>query len=309
MRIAMLGLGRMGAGMSRRLLRAGHVVVGFDLYPPAMADLEKDGALPSSSVEDAVGQLATPRVVWLMLPAGAPTQDTIDHVSALLEPGDVIIDGGNSKYTDGVARAAALQLLGVQFIDAGVSGGIWGLENGFCLMVGGTDEAVAVAQPIFDSLAPEGGFAHVGPAGAGHYVKMVHNGIEYGMMQAYAEGFELMSAASEFSLDLHQIADVWRHGSVVRSWLLDLAERALDDSALLEEIQGVVADSGEGRWTVQDAINRAVPLPAITAALFHRFATRDVNAFAPRLLAALRNQFGGHEVLIDDQAQAPNRKS
>jgi 6-phosphogluconate dehydrogenase len=189
-----------------------------------------------------------------------------------------------------------------------VSGGIWGLENGFCLMVGGTDEAVETVRPVFEALAPPDGFAHVGPPGAGHYVRMVHNGIEYGLMQAYAEGFELMGAASEFKLDLHQIAALWQNGSVVRSWLLDLAERALADGTMIDEIQPVVADSGEGRWTVEDAINRAVPLPAITAALYTRFATRDVNAFAPRLLAALRNQFGGHAVLKDDEAQTPNPK-
>jgi 6-phosphogluconate dehydrogenase len=309
MRLAMLGLGRMGAGMSRRLLRAGHEVVGFDLNPEAVADLGKDGSIQAASVEEAVKQLDAPRVVWLMLPAGRPTQDTIDHVSAVLHGGDIIIDGGNSRYTDAVGRAAALLEKGIHFVDAGVSGGIWGLENGFCLMVGGVAEAVEVVRPAFEALAPPNGFAHVGPPGAGHYVKMVHNGIEYGLMQAYAEGFELMEAASEFKLDLHQISDVWRNGSVVRSWLLDLAERALADGESFDEIQPVVADSGEGRWTVEDAIERAVPLPAITAALYTRFASRDVNAFAPRLLAALRNQFGGHAVLRDDQAHTPNPKS
>jgi 6-phosphogluconate dehydrogenase len=307
-RIAMFGLGRMGAGMSRRLLRAGHEVVGFDLNPEAVAELAGDGALPAATVEEAVHQLPAPRVVWLMLPAGRPTQDTIDHVAAVLDPGDVIIDGGNSKFVDSVARAATLQNGGISFVDVGVSGGIWGLDNGFCLMAGGTEEAVAIARPVFDSLAPADGFAHVGPSGAGHYTKMVHNGIEYGLMQAYAEGFELMAAAEEFKLDLHQIAKLWRNGSVVRSWLLDLTERALADDAVLSEIQGVVPDSGEGRWTVQDAVDRAVPLPVITAALYTRFASRDVNAFAPRLLAALRNQFGGHAVLIHDEAQEPNPK-
>jgi 6-phosphogluconate dehydrogenase len=243
-----------------------------------------------------------------MLPAGRITQDTIDHVATLLDGGDVIVDGGNSRFTDAVGRAATLQHGGLVFLDAGVSGGIWGLENGFCLMVGGAEEGVEVARPAFEALAPLDGFAHVGPAGAGHYTKMVHNGIEYGLMQAYAEGFELMAAADEFKLDLHQIAQLWRHGSVVRSWLLDLTERALAENALLSEIQGVVPDSGEGRWTVHDAVDRAVPLPVITAALYHRFATRDVDAFAPRLLAALRNQFGGHAVLVQDEAQTPNPK-
>ena len=299
MRLAMLGLGRMGAGMSRRLVKAGHEVVGFDLNAEAVAALKGDGALGATSVEDAIAQLDAPRVVWVMLPAGSPTQDSIDRAAASLQAGDIIIDGGNSRFSDGVASAAALQLKGIHFIDAGVSGGIWGLENGFCLMVGGAKEAVAVVQPVFDALAPPEGFAHVGPAGAGHYVKMVHNGIEYGLMQAYAEGFELMSKASEFSLDLHQIADVWRSGSVVRSWLLDLAERALADGDGFAAIEPVVDDSGEGRWTVEDAIDRAVPLPVITQALFTRFASRDVDAFAPRLLAALRNQFGGHAVHTD----------
>ncbi len=308
MRIAMIGLGKMGAGMSRRLIKAGHEVVGFDLSPEAVADLEKDGALKAESVANAVEQLDAPRVVWLMLPAGRPTQDSIDHVSALLKPGDVIIDGGNSRYTDAVGRGAALQASGIHFLDAGVSGGIWGLENGFCLMVGGADEGVAAAEPVFTALAPEGGYAHVGPVGAGHYVKMVHNGIEYGLMQAYAEGFELMAAAKEFSIDLHQVAGLWRNGSVVRSWLLDLAERALEDPAELAKIEPIVADNGEGRWTVHDAIDRAVPLPVISAALYTRFTTRDVDAVGNRLLAALRNQFGGHAVLVDDVAQHPNPK-
>ena len=308
MRLAMIGLGRMGAGMSRRLMRAGHEVVGFDLNPAAVVDLAADGALPAENLEDAIAQLSPPRVVWLMLPPGRPTQDSIDHIAADLTGGDVIVDGGNSKFVDSVARAAALQGGGMHFVDVGVSGGIWGLENGFCLMAGGADEAIGILRPAFEALAPPDGFAHVGPAGAGHYTKMVHNGIEYGMMQAYAEGFELMAAAEEFKLDLHQIAELWRHGSVVRSWLLDLAERALAEDTLLSDIQGVVPDSGEGRWTVQDAIDRSVPLPVITAALYTRFATRDVDAFAPRLLAALRNQFGGHAVLIHDEAQTPNPK-
>ncbi|HUR78605.1 MAG TPA: decarboxylating 6-phosphogluconate dehydrogenase [Acidimicrobiales bacterium] len=308
MRLAMIGLGKMGAGMSRRLLRAGHEVVGFDVNPDAVADLMADGALGAESVVDALQQLSRPRVVWLMLPAGGPTQDSIDHIAAVLDGGDVIIDGGNSKYVDSVARAATLQNGGLSFVDVGVSGGVWGLENGFCLMAGGTEEAIEIVRPAFEALAPAGGFAHVGPPGAGHYTKMVHNGIEYGLMQAYAEGFELMNAAEEFKLDLHQVAELWRHGSVVRSWLLDLAERALADGATLAEIQGVVPDSGEGRWTVQDAIDRAVPLPVITTALYTRFATRDVNAFAPRLLAALRNQFGGHAVLMHDEAQTPDPK-
>jgi 6-phosphogluconate dehydrogenase len=296
--------------MSRRLMKAGHEIVGFDVDPKARADLAADGAIDAESPEAMVEQLSAPRVVWLMLPAGTITQDSIDHISALLSPGDVIIDGGNSRFNDAVGRAAALQANAISFIDAGVSGGIWGLENGFCLMVGGTEEAVEIVRPAFEALAPDDGFAHVGPPGAGHFVKMVHNGIEYALMQSYAEGFELMGAADEFDLDLHQIAELWRHGSVVRSWLLDLAERALDDQAAFAEIEGVVADSGEGRWTVEEAVHRAIPLPVITASLYARFASRDVDAFAPRLLAALRNQFGGHAVFTrDGQPEQPNPKS
>jgi 6-phosphogluconate dehydrogenase len=309
MRLAMVGLGRMGAGMSRRLMKAGHEVVGFDVDPKARAALAVDGAIDVASPADLVAQLQAPRVVWLMLPAGRITQDSIDHIAAMLEPGDVIVDGGNSRFTDAVARAATLQASGIAFIDAGVSGGIWGLENGFCLMVGATPEAFAIVQPAFAALAPADGLAHVGPPGAGHFVKMVHNGIEYGLMQAYAEGFELMHAAGEFNLDLNQIAEVWRHGSVVRSWLLDLAARALDDKDGFAKIEAIVADSGEGRWTVEEAVNRAVPLPVITSSLYARFATRDVDAFGPRLLSALRNQFGGHPVFTHDgDAELPNPK-
>jgi 6-phosphogluconate dehydrogenase len=305
----MVGLGKMGANMTRRLVQAGHEVVGFDVNPDSVAEIQADGAIGATSLEDAIKQLDAPRVAWLMLPAGTITQDTINQVAALMQPGDIIVDGGNSRFTDGVASAMSLQERGINFLDAGVSGGVWGLENGFCLMVGGEADPVETVRPVFEALAPPDGYAHVGPAGAGHYVKMVHNGIEYGLMQAYAEGFELMAAAEEFKLDLHQISQVWQHGSVVRSWLLDLAERALADAPTLAEIQPVVADSGEGRWTVEDAVNRAIPLPVITASLYARFATRDVNAFGPRLLAALRNQFGGHAVLMEDTATHPDPKA
>ncbi|MBA2608244.1 MAG: decarboxylating 6-phosphogluconate dehydrogenase [Actinobacteria bacterium] len=309
MRLAMIGLGKMGANMTRRLVAAGHEVVGFDLNPQSVAEVEQVGAIGATSMEDAIGQLDVPRVVWLMLPAGPITEASINQAAAALSPGDVIVDGGNSKFTDGVGSAMSLQERGIGFVDAGVSGGVWGFENGFCLMVGGAPEMVEIVRPAFESLAPVDGYAHVGPAGAGHYVKMVHNGIEYGLMQAYAEGFELMAAADEFSLDLHQIAELWRNGSVVRSWLLDLTALALKDTMTFDEIQGVVADSGEGRWTVEDAVNRAIPLPVITASLYARFASRDVNAFAPRLLAALRNQFGGHAVLVEDSAVTPRPKT
>jgi 6-phosphogluconate dehydrogenase len=231
------------------------------------------------------------------VPAGPPTDQTIDTLASAMEAGDVIVDGGNSYYKDGIAAAARLATTGIRFVDAGVSGGVWGLENGYCLMVGGEKDAVAVVEPAFLTLAPDGGYSHVGPVGAGHYVKMVHNGIEYGMIQAYGEGFELMHAATEFNLDLHEIASIWRYGSVVRSWLLDLAEAALADQGSFDKIRGVVADSGEGRWTVQDAVDRAVPLPAISASLFARFSSRQDDSFAARLSAALRNQFGGHAVV------------
>ncbi len=309
MRLAMVGLGKMGANMTHRLVAAGHEVVGFDLNPESVAAVEQLGAIGATSMEDAIAKLDAPRVVWLMLPAGPITEASINQAAAALKPGDVIVDGGNSKFTDGVGQAMSLQERGIGFVDAGVSGGVWGFENGFCLMVGGAPEAVEIVRPAFESLAPPDGYAHVGPAGSGHYVKMIHNGIEYGLMQAYAEGFELMAAADEFSLDLHQIAELWRRGSVVRSWLLDLTALALEDKATFDEIQGVVADSGEGRWTVEDAVNRAIPLPVITASLYARFQSRDVDAFAPRLLAALRNQFGGHAVLIEDTAVTPNPKT
>jgi 6-phosphogluconate dehydrogenase len=296
MRIGMVGLGRMGGNMTRRLLKGGHEVVAFDLSEAARQDAAGAGAGTAASLEELVGQLQPPRVAWVMVPAGPPTDQTIDTLAAAMEAGDVIVDGGNSYYKDGMAAAARLGEKGVRFVDAGVSGGIWGLENGYCLMVGGDEEAVAVVEPAFLTLAPEGGYAHVGPVGAGHYVKMVHNGIEYGMIQAYGEGFELMHAATEFDLDLHEIAAIWRYGSVVRSWLLELAEAALADQASFEQIRGVVADSGEGRWTVQDGVERAVPLPVISASLFARFTSRQDESFAAKLSAALRHQFGGHAV-------------
>jgi 6-phosphogluconate dehydrogenase len=301
----MVGLGRMGANMTRRLLRGGHEVVAFDLSEQARAAAQADGAVPAATLEDLVANLSAPRVAWVMVPSGPPTDRTIDELAKLLQAGDVIVDGGNSPYRDGIAAAARLEPSGIHFIDAGVSGGIWGLENGYCLMVGGRPEAVAIVEPAFLTLAPEGGYAHVGPVGAGHFVKMVHNGIEYGLIQAYGEGFELMHAAQEFNLDLHEIASIWRYGSVVRSWLLDLAERALADGAGFESIRGVVADSGEGRWTVNDAVERAVPAPVMTAALYARFASRQDESFAAKLSAALRNQFGGHAIVTEAAPSDP----
>ncbi|MCL4313780.1 MAG: decarboxylating 6-phosphogluconate dehydrogenase [Actinobacteria bacterium] len=303
MKIAMIGLGKMGANMTKRLLVKGHSVVAYDISEEARAAARADGAYTADSLSAIVDQLEPPRIAWVMLPAGEVTISTIEQLSKLLSSGDIIIDGGNSHYTEAAPLAGKLASQGIDFIDAGVSGGVWGLENGYCLMVGGSTEAVRTAEPIFLALAPEGGYAHVGPVGSGHFVKMVHNGIEYGMMQAYAEGFEIMAAAKEFSLDLHEIASIWRYGSVVRSWLLELTERALAPGSGFEEIKGVVADSGEGRWTVQEAIDRSIPAPVISAALYARFASRQVDSFAGKLLAALRNQFGGHAVVTEKKGR------
>jgi len=296
MRLAIVGLGRMGAGMAERLVRGGHEVVGFDVSDAAREAVATKGVAPATTLAEAVGQLSPPRVVWLMLPAGPVVDEAIRSLSSLLGAGDVVVDGGNSNYKDAIAAAEALGEHGVGFIDAGVSGGVWGLTEGYCLMVGGAPKSVATVEPLFRALAPEDGYAHVGPVGAGHFVKMVHNGIEYGLMQAYAEGFELMRAASDFSLDLREIAGVWRHGSVVRSWLLDLTERALAADIELSGVKGWVEDSGEGRWTVEEAVARGVPAPVITASLYARFASRAPDAYQAKLLAALRNQFGGHAI-------------
>jgi 6-phosphogluconate dehydrogenase len=303
MRIGMIGLGKMGANMSERLVKGGHEVVAFDLHAEARDAVAKKGAEPAATLAEFVSKLSKPRAAWVMVPAGAPTNDTIDELATHFEPGDVIVDGGNSNYKEAIEIAARLEKKGIGFVDAGTSGGVWGLTEGYCLMVGGTDEAVAVVEPAFVTLAPPGGYAHVGPVGAGHFVKMVHNGIEYGLMQAYAEGFEIMSAADEFQLDLHEIASIWRYGSVVRSWLLELAERALRPDAGFEEIKGVVVDSGEGRWTAQEAINRGVSAPVILTSLFTRFASQHEDSLQLKMLAALRNQFGGHAVTLETGAQ------
>jgi 6-phosphogluconate dehydrogenase len=304
MQIGMVGLGKMGANMSERLLRSGHGVVAFDRSADARSAVVARGATGADTLEDLVAKLGAPRVVWVMLPSGDPTNSTVDALKALLSDGDVVIDGGNSNYHEAGPMAESLAEKGIGFVDAGTSGGVWGLTEGYCLMVGGTAEAVQRCEPIFLALAPEGGYAHVGPVGAGHFVKMVHNGIEYGIMEAYAEGFEIMAKAAEFGLDLHQIASIWRYGSVVRSWLLDLAERALAPGSGFEQISGYVVDSGEGRWTAIEAIDRGVPAPVIATSLFQRFASRDEDSFANKLLAALRNQFGGHAVRSEPTADA-----
>jgi 6-phosphogluconate dehydrogenase len=303
MKIAMVGLGKMGANMTERLLGAGHQVVAYDLSADARAAVGAMGAIVADDLDDLARKLEPPRAVWVMVPAGAPTDSTIAALAERFAKGDVIVDGGNSNYKEAKATAERLGHKGIGFVDAGTSGGVWGLTEGYCLMVGGTKESVAVVEPALRTLAPEGGYAHVGPVGAGHFVKMVHNGVEYGLMQAYAEGFEIMQAASEFDLDLHEIASIWRYGSVVRSWLLELTERALRPGSDFEEISGNVTDSGEGRWTVEEAIERAIPAPVISAALYTRFASRQSDSFANRLLAALRNQFGGHAVTLESGQQ------
>lgn len=298
MEIGMIGLGRMGGNMAQRLLRGGHRVVAWDPRTEAVRDLAAQGAVGASAIADLAAQLTAPRAVWVMVPAGEPTESTIHTMADVLEPGDTLIDGGNSFYKDSVRRAAALKERGLSFLDTGTSGGIWGLQDGYSLMVGGEPEAFRRLEPLFQTLAPgpDTGYGYVGPAGAGHFVKMVHNGIEYGLMQAYAEGFELLQAKEEFALDLAQVAAIWRHGSVVRSWLLDLAEAALRADPRLESLQAYVDDSGEGRWTAHEAVDLAVPAPVITLALQARFRSRQEQPFGARLLAAMRQQFGGHAV-------------
>ena len=295
MELGFVGLGRMGLNMVTRLARAGHKVVAYDRSPEAVTRAATAGAEGAASLEALVSTLVAPRAIWLMVPAGDATESTVNALAPLVSAGDIVIDGGNSNFHDDVRRAQALATRGIRYVDAGTSGGIWGLEEGYCLMVGGDVEVCRHLEPIFLTLAPKDGYLRVGDPGAGHYVKMIHNGIEYGLMQAYAEGFELMHA-SPYKLDLGAIASLWTHGSVVRSWLLDLTARALAEDPALSTLKGYVDDSGEGRWTINEAIERAVPLPVITASVFTRFRSREDNPFAERLLAALRNQFGGHAV-------------
>lgn len=298
MEIGMIGLGRMGSNMARRLLEGGHRVAVYDALKTAVSRLVEDGAEGVDSLTTLVSKLSPPRVVWVMVPSGEITENTIDDLSKVMAKGDTIIDGGNSNYRDSMRRGAALEHKGIHLLDAGTSGGIWGLKEGYCLMIGGDADAYRRLKPIFQTLAPgaDHGYGRVGPSGSGHFVKMVHNGIEYGLMQAYAEGFELMQAKEEFELDLAQISEMWRYGSVVRSWLLDLAAASLQEDPELQEVQSYVEDSGEGRWTVEESIELAVPLPVITQAVQARFRSRQENPFAGRMLAALRNQFGGHAV-------------
>ncbi|MGH7511746.1 MAG: phosphogluconate dehydrogenase (NAD(+)-dependent, decarboxylating) [Gemmatimonadales bacterium] len=296
MQLAMIGLGRMGGNMVQRLLQGGHQVVVFDRSADAVEAHVGMGAAAAKDLADLCAQLKVPRVIWVMVPAGAPVESTIDQLVPALAKGDVIIDGGNSNFKDSIRRAARLKERGIEFIDAGTSGGIWGLTVGYCLMIGASPEAFKRCEPIFKTLAPPEGYAHVGPPGAGHYVKMIHNGIEYGLLQAYAEGYEILHASKDFTLDLKQISAVWNRGSVVRSWLNELAERAFGKDVELSALKGYIEDSGEGRWTVQEAIDLDVPAPVITLSLLARFRSRQADSFGAKVIAALRNEFGGHAV-------------
>ncbi len=299
MELAMIGLGKMGGNMAQRLLKGGHRVVGVDQSQEVTHQLaEEHGLVPATSNREAVNSLLPPRVIWVMVPSGAVTEEVISELAGLLSPGDTIIDGGNTYYKDDIRRAAMLDPKGIDYLDAGTSGGVWGLAEGYSLMIGGNAEVVERLSPIFETLAPaaDKGWGRVGPVGAGHFVKMIHNGIEYGLMQAYAEGFEIMHAKRDFSLDLEQITQIWRFGSVVRSWLLDLTADALLKDQDLKHIKGWVADSGEGRWTVTEAIDLDVPAPVITLSLQQRFISRQDDSYAAKLLAAMRNEFGGHAV-------------
>jgi len=298
MQLGMIGLGRMGANMTTRLLRGGHELVVYDMSAEAVQTAAEGGARPSTSLADLTGQLVAPRHVWVMVPSGDPTEQTVSALADLLSPGDTVIDGGNSNYKETMRRGQMLAGRDLHYVDVGTSGGVWGLAEGYSLMIGGETEAVARLNPIFETLAPaaDRGWGHVGPSGAGHFVKMVHNGIEYGMMQAFAEGFGIMQKKEALGLDLHQIAEIWQHGSVVRSWLLDLTAAALEKDADLADIAPFVSDSGEGRWTVAEAIELDVPAPVITHSLITRLRSRDEESYPDRLLAAMRQQFGGHAI-------------
>ena len=295
MELGMIGLGRMGANMTERLLRGGHKLITYDRSPEAIQRCVDKGAFGAHSLADLVKQVSLPRVIWLMVPSGEPVDLTIEQLLPSLLENDIIIDGGNSHYKDSVRRAQKLKQLGIHFVDAGTSGGIWGLQEGYCLMIGGEKAIVDQLEPIFKTLAPENGFAHVGASGAGHFVKMVHNGIEYGMLQAYGEGFEMLKA-SQFEFDLGKIAHLWNQGSVVRSWLLELAENAFQKDPQLSSIKGYVEDSGEGRWAALEAVEREIPASILTLSLFARYASRQEDSFSAKVIAALRNEFGGHAV-------------
>lgn len=296
MRLAMIGLGRMGGNMVQRLLRGGHQVVAYDRSGEAVRTHVGFGAEGAKGLSDVCKKLTGPRIVWIMVPSGAPVEATINELIPQLSPGDIIIDGGNSNFHDTMRRAEKLKAHQIEYIDSGTSGGIWGLENGYCLMVGGSDAAVKYCEPIFKTLAPRRGYLHCGSSGSGHYVKMIHNGIEYGLLQAYAEGYEILHASKDYKLDLRKIAELWQHGSVVRSWLNELAVRAFSVDPELTTLKDFVQDSGEGRWTVQEAIDLDVPAPIITLSLLTRFRSRQSSSFGAKVIAALRREFGGHAV-------------
>ena len=298
MELGMVGLGRMGGNMAQRLINGGHTIVAFDPSEEARQALTEAGGNAVASLAGLVSALTSPRTVWVMVPAGDITESTINQLADVLSPGDTVIDGGNANYKDSMRRAGVLSERGLSFMDVGTSGGVWGLAGGYSLMIGGEPDTFKRLEPIFQTLAPaaDKGYGHVGPAGAGHFVKMVHNGVEYGLMQAYAEGFELMKAKTELGLDLAQISQIWRHGSVVRSWLLDLTAAALEENPELEGIQAYVDDSGEGRWTINESVELGIPIPVITQSLLARFRSRQEQPFGAKLLAAMRNQFGGHAV-------------
>ncbi len=298
MKLAMIGLGRMGMNMAKRLLKHGHQVVAYNRSPEKTDQLVEGGAIGAYSLPEVVGKLSSPRIIWVMLPAGQAVDDHINKLKDLLSPDDIIVDGGNTYYKDDIRRANTLNETNIRFLDVGVSGGVWGLQIGYCLMIGGNEDAFNHLEPIFASLAPEDGYLHCGNTGAGHFVKMVHNGIEYGMMQAYGEGFEILEASDYAdSFNFAQIAHLWNQGSVIRSWLLELAERAFKKDERLEDIQGYVADSGEGRWTIQQALETGVPAEVITLSLLRRFRSRQEDPFTDKVLAALRQEFGGHAVV------------
>ena len=303
MKIAMIGLGRMGMNMARRLLQAGHEVVAYNRTPQKTEELSREGATPAYSLPEIALKLTSPRVVWIMLPAGPVVDEHLVQLKEILSPGDMVIDGGNSCFKDDIRRSEFLAEKGIRFMDAGVSGGIWGLKVGYCLMIGGTRQTYELVEPIFKSLAPEEGYLYCGPTGAGHFVKMVHNGIEYGMMQAYGEGFQILEASPyAAALNYAEVAHLWNQGSVVRSWLLELAEAAFSKDGKLTDIRGVVEDSGEGRWTVDQAIDAGVSAPVITLSLMSRFRSRDKDPFSDRVVAALRREFGGHAVVTSDHS-------
>jgi 6-phosphogluconate dehydrogenase len=296
MRTGFIGLGKMGMNMVERLLNSGHEVVAYARTQDTVIKAEEKGAIGAKSLQDVLSKLKKPKIIWLMVPAGDATEETINNTASFLEEGDILIDGGNSFYKDSIRRAGALAKRKISFIDAGTSGGIWGLKLGYCLMIGGDKDVFRSLEPIFRSLAPENGYAHVGPNGAGHFVKMIHNGIEYALLQGYAEGFEILHSKKEFNLDLQNIAGLWNQGSVIRSWLLELAENAFKNDPSLSSIKGFVEDSGEGRWTVAEAIEQDVPAPVITLSLLERLRSRQDESFSARVIAALRNEFGGHGV-------------